>query len=180
MKNKFIAAALSLAAMASCLPSYASSNLSKLPCGNAGTIEERIQDCSEQSSSRQGTFVLVSRSKAMREVQLDTATNLYWSERSLDFMSYLRGEQYCLYGKTGLESVIGERGSYPTLAQLQEAKKNGGDKALSASNEHFWSSTRADENDGTVFMAYRMDNGRLGYARYDEHHAVYARCVVQK
>lgn len=105
------------------------------PCGEAGTVSERIQDCAKGPESKRNNFTLVARKKD-NQIYLDNITGLLWSDRlrrfeDSDVTEDLAGIE--LYGHNGWQR--------PTINQFDVAERNGALDALPHSSLLYWTST---------------------------------------
>jgi hypothetical protein len=116
-------------------------------CGLTGSVEERIKDCSAQSDSINGIFVLVSRA-GLNEVFMDKNTKLIWSDSLAAKMNHPDAEKAC---RSDLKEMAGISGSWrlPSINEYKTA--NGIRESLPRMDNWFWSSSIDHEN---VALAY--------------------------
>jgi hypothetical protein len=141
-------------------------------CGLDGSIEERIEDCSEQKKG----FVLVTRTQEGKEVHKEVSTGLLWSDRLPSRMTHNDAGKAC---KADLEEVGGISGvtwRLPSDEEYRKAEKNGIREALPNMNYLFWCSLRRDDfgNHRWVF------DGRNGFTEYGNGRFDFSvRCVAR-
>lgn len=142
------------------------------PCGLKGSLEERVKDCSYQSTHRKGGFVLVMRTKDFQEIRKDTKTGLLWSERYSHRMTHLAAEIVCNTGLKDKTKIPGVSWRLPKLSEFEKAYKNGIRKALPNMNNWFWSSSVTESAD------YKFIYSGFDADTYDAH-KLYDRYSVQ-
>jgi hypothetical protein len=110
------------------------------PCGLGGSIEERIRDCSYQSDSEKEGFVLVTRTKELKEVYKELKTDLLWSDRLPKTMDHFSAEKAC---NSSLKEVAGINKSWrlPSKEEYEQAEISGIRQALPNMNYWVWSSS---------------------------------------
>ena len=206
LKKRFMVLALTSITLVSCshieanrkISSYdnevinnVDSNL-KHPCGLSGSIEKRIKDCSEQESSKNGSFVLVTRTKKLKEIHKDTKSGLLWG----DFLSgryHLPSGRYKLpreiYYDNAIDACkadhtevggVSMKWRLPTIEEYKAADINGIRTALSEIDDLWWSSSSATDQSEVSEATAWVYNGRDGSV---EDMPIYqhqsARCVAR-
>ncbi len=137
-------------------------------CGESGTIEERMMDCSTMSDSKKGNFVLVTKTKDSKEIYKDMKSGLIWGDRLPNKMDHFEAEKAC---NDQLAEVGGIKASWrlPTKEEFEEAEKNGVISSLpNMKNRWFWSSSVHSNysndawlfngNNGSTVGGYRSNN----------------------
>lgn len=134
-------------------------NPSYRPCGLKGSVEERIRDCSYQSTSEKEGFVLVTRTKEFKEVHKETKTGLLWGDRLPSTMNHYNAEKACNGSLAEVAKISEVTWRLPSEKEYEEAEKNGIRKALPNMNYWFWSSSvrRSDSDDVWLFSPYTGD-----------------------
>jgi hypothetical protein len=149
LKKKLMLMALSTITLMSCSHMHdkiqegkrSVSSLSGQPCGQAGSIDERIKDCSHQDSSTKGSFVLVTRTKDLNEVYKDTKSYLIWSYMLPSEMRYTEARNACKADLVEMGGVSSLAWRLPSLKEYKEAYKNGIRFILTDMELSFWTST---------------------------------------
>lgn len=111
------------------------------PCGLRGSVDERIKDCSYQRTSNRGNFVLVTRSKAFKEVYKDLSSGLLWSDRLVGTTQHGGALKACRGDLNEVAGLSKFEWKLPSIENYKEADKNGIRKALPNMNDTFWSSS---------------------------------------
>ena len=151
------------------------SDLSVVPCGLQGSVDERISDCSDQSNSQEEGFVLVTKSKDLQEVYMEVSTGLLWSDRLPETLTYHKALKAC----NDLNKVAGISGvtwRLPKIKEYKEAEKNGIRRALPNMNYKFWASSM-DSFTYSYAWLFRRDGGYT--ATYYLNNNFSVRCVAR-
>lgn len=149
----------------------------KTPCGLKGSVDERIKDCSYQSTSKKEGFILVTRSKDFYEVHKELSTGLLWSDRLNNSMDHYHAGKAC---KADLKEVAGIEGlawRLPSINEYKEAEKNGIRRALPSMNYFwFWSSSVHRDSSDSAWL-FNGSVGTFSVIRYNYDFSV--RCVAR-
>jgi hypothetical protein len=120
------------------------------PCGQEGSVDERILDCSFQEGSQKGQFFLVTRSINGIEVYRDVASGLIWSDRmAKNYRFHSPALSICsnLNSRPNHSGVIPFLGipdltwRLPSADDFLQAEKNNIRQELPDMNHYFWTST---------------------------------------
>ncbi len=122
----------------------------RIPCGQKGSIEERIQDCSFDTSS--ATFSLVTRSRMSYEVIQDKATGFFWGSNF--GTNYEFAKDYCPRADLENGRLSEVEWKMPNQNEMKTAYDNGLSKILSPDSK-FW----VTSSDGKSAMIFNMSNG---------------------
>jgi hypothetical protein len=158
------------------------------PCGNTGSVEERIKDCTKLPNAEVITKVgkkwnLVARSADGKEVWRDATTKLVWGDTLDEKMSSFDAHKSCSDKKyensrAGIESV---EWSLPTSGDVERAQKNGLTEVIpNMEKRTFWSSTttRVPGTKPDPWLTYSQGHMN-GWADDSGSNKAYARCVGQ-
>jgi hypothetical protein len=96
----------------------------KKNCGETGTLEERIKDCSAQPKSKSGNFVLVVRTTAGKEVWKDTKNKQLWSDRQ-GVLKHSSAQIICDHGGNANIAGLKFKWRLPDAYDYEDAAKNG-------------------------------------------------------
>lgn len=124
----------------------------KFPCGLKGSVNERIKDCSNLSTSEKEGFVLVTRSKDFKEVHMEVYTGRLWSDRLPSTMTISSAKKACKATLPEVAGISGVTWRLPSIDEYKEAEKKGIRKALPNMNYWFWSSSQSKFYTGDVYM----------------------------
>ncbi len=149
------------------------------PCGSKGTVKERIRDCSSQLSSSNNSFVLVSRTKDLKEVYKQNSNSLLWSERLPSAVPYLQAAVTC-HGDLAEVAGLNElKWRLPTLEEYKIADKEGVRWSLKNMNYWYWSSSGHDELYNYVWI-YSGYDGYIDFANRNYDYVKFSvRCVAK-
>ena len=152
--------------------------LLKKPCGLVGSIDERIKDCSYQETSRNGNFVLVTRTTDFKEVHKDTVSGIYWSDRLTDFVySYDQAMRSCKGDLAEMGGIgIGAHWRVPSLEEYKAANTNGIKSSLPNMDYYYWTSTFNPKESDYAWMFNGITGAFLGGYRHSDTGSV--RCVA--
>ena len=89
----------------------------KFSCGHKGSVEERLKDCSYQSTSRKNGFAFVARSEEGKEVYKDLSSGLLWSDRLQGRSGQLVADMTCKPSQTELMGISDVKWGLPTSDQ---------------------------------------------------------------
>jgi|GEM_PF-3093814 len=151
------------------------------PCGQSGTVKERLEDCSgtylsEITTSKNKLWKLVSRSQEGKTLWQDAETKLIWGDTLSEKMNHDDALKACME-KEKLTPLMANTPeliwSLPTNEDFDSAEQNGIREVLGDMKDHcFWSSSPYDAY-AWVFNGY---GGRVDGGVYrDDHRTV--RCV---
>lgn len=155
------------------------------PCGESGTIAQRIQDCSKGYEAKIGDYILVSRTDDFKEVRLDIKTSLMWGDLLKYPRSYNEAKDLCDgdFSENGNISEVSWR--LPTLKEFQDGWTRNLRLALRHSDYFFWTSTPLGPRAPLNFsnMIFNLGNGLTyhadhGIIRYSDNMYIYTRCVA--
>lgn len=150
---------------------------SKRPCGLKGSISERIEDCSYQHKQNM-SFVLVTRTKDLKEVYKDLATGLLWSDRLPSRVNYYVAVRACQDNTLPELGFMKSKWRLPTIEEYSDISNRiisvlpnmYGDGEI----YWFWSET-VKANFAHVFYG---DDGRTGLEFINSRKVGSVRCVA--
>jgi hypothetical protein len=143
-------------------------------CGLKGSIEKRIQDCSEQ---REG-FILVTRTQEGKEVHKEVSTGLLWSDRLPLRMNHYSAEKACKADLKEVGGISGVTWRLPSIEEYEEAEKNGMRNALPNMNHWFWSSSVLSYYSNYAWL-FNGSSGSTDYVSYSRNNYGSVRCVAR-
>lgn len=121
------------------------------PCGDKGTVEQRIKDCSALPGSRVGSFVLVSRTIKNNKVYKDLATGLLWTD-VMPLYKYKEAQQICSKSLIEFAGIEDKKWRLPSIGEYSDAWNNGFLRNESTVYLSFWSSTVTLYNQSIVYI----------------------------
>lgn len=133
-----------------------------VPCGTQGSIEERIQDCSNMSNGRNKKmfdtrFILVSRNAKGKEVYQDKS-KLLWANSFTEVVNHFDAIEICKQyrSETRTEWGIKIKWRLPTIEEFEDALVNSNFILTQKSIEGIWTDS---DPDGSFY-------GRSSHAKY--------------
>lgn len=141
-------------------------------CGQDGSIDERIADCSHYEASASSNYVLVTRDQDLKEVRKDLSTGLLWSDRLSPKMNYADAAKTCeSFSESGKQNW-----RLPTIQEFQRSTDIV--RALVNIKDFYWSSTNI--NGGTdMKMIFSGHDPRGQIAMRLEYNGIAVRCVTE-
>lgn len=124
-------------------------------CGLTGSVEDRIVDCSYQSDSVKGSFVLVTRTKELKEVRKDTKSGILWGDRLPSTMNHYDALKACKADLPEVGGIGGLTWRLPSIEEYKVAETDGIRSALLMSG-WWWSSSVSSNysSDAWVFNGF--------------------------
>ena len=150
----------------------------KYPCGLSGSVEQRIEDCSNIESSVSGSFVLVTRTKEFKEVKKDTKSGLLWGDRLPTTMNNYDAMKACKADLAEVGGVVSGTWRLPTMEEYIEANINGIKSALPNMNSLWWSSS-VDRSSDEIAWLFDDINGEVYDGFRDDDDGYSVRCVAR-
>lgn len=153
------------------------------PCGNHGTIAERVADC----NTKQGNFVLVTRTQRQNEIYKDIVSGLIWGdhEDAMAHTNYLYDTRACYNDKVGDERANMKNLAWrlPDKKQYYEAVLDGIMNSIPnfKNQGRLWTGSISDFNDrdGQYHYVFNTVDGDIdgnAHSRRDNYYPF--RCVA--
>ncbi len=130
----------------------------KEPCGETGSVAERIKACAQGNPQAHPGFVLVSRAQDGMEVHKDLKTNLLWSDSFPEnSVSQSDAKKACKSKIPQVATLTDLKWKLASQDEYETAHENGIVEALPNMNNFFWSSkvTWLGGLHGWVYYAYQ-------------------------
>lgn len=116
---------------------FVSTSVLAKPCGQEGTIEERIKNC----NSAKAEFALVARSEKGLEIYKDLKTGMIWGDRISTDFNHFGSQKACSSDLLESQLLKDVNWRLPTVREFEVAASHGMKEALPRMYHTFWTST---------------------------------------
>ncbi len=145
----------------------------KYPCGETGTIADRVADCAQSRNSSKNNWDLVTRDTELKEVWRDPG-GAFWGDRLPKAYTEYEAEKICRTdvienGNLGLTFRL------PTADEYRKAEKSGIRTVLPNMDAWSWSSTPYDGLKNVAYV-FAGSSGRL-FSQNRDNGAYFVRCL---